>query len=50
MIQGRTGAEITLIEGRGGIFDITVDGKREFSKGQVGRFPNDDELNAIGVG
>jgi len=33
-----------LIAGRGGIFDVEVDGKMIFSKHDVGRFPEDSEI------
>lgn len=37
-----------MVEGRGGIFDIEVDGALKFSKHQTGRFPTEDDLDAIG--
>lgn len=37
-------AEIDLVEGSGGIFEIDVDGKRVFSKKKLGRFPEDGEV------
>lgn len=42
------GAEVELIKGGGGIFDITVDGQLAFSKFSTGRFPTEDDLHAIG--
>ena len=33
-----------MIEGRGGIFDVVVDGKMIFSKHDVDRFPTHDEI------
>jgi selT/selW/selH-like putative selenoprotein len=36
--------ESELIAGRGGVFDITVDGKTVFSKKALGRFPHDGEV------
>ncbi len=33
-----------LIEGRGGVFDVEVDGKKIWNKHEVGRFPEDDEI------
>jgi selenoprotein W-related protein len=33
-----------LIEGAGGIFDVTVDGDLIFSKHDKERFPTDDEI------
>ena len=35
-----------LIEGSGGIFDVEVDGEVLFSKHQIGRFPEHDEILA----
>jgi len=36
-----------LIKGGGGIFDVHVDGVLAFSKHQVGRFPDEGEVEAI---
>lgn len=36
--------ESKLIEGSGGIFDVTVDGKLVFSKQKEGRFPEHEEI------
>ena len=33
-----------LVEGRGGVFEITVDGTKVFSKKALGRFPADGEV------
>lgn len=33
-----------LIEGSRGVFDVAVDGKRIFSKHEVDRFPEPDEI------
>jgi selT/selW/selH-like putative selenoprotein len=41
------GAEVELVEGGGGIFDITVDGRLAFSKKSTGRFPTEDDLRAL---
>ena len=40
-------AEVELIRGGGGIFDITVDGALVFSKKSAGTFPSDAEVKAI---
>ena len=40
-------AEVSLRSGRTGSFEITVDGNLAFSKLALGRFPEDDEINAI---
>jgi selenoprotein W-related protein len=36
--------ESELIAGRGGVFEVTVDGKKVFSKKALGRFPMDGEV------
>jgi selenoprotein W-related protein len=33
-----------LIEGRGGVFDVVVDGKLIYSKHETGRFPEHEEV------
>jgi len=38
------GATTTLIQGSGGIFDVTVDDKLVYSKHQTGDFPDEDRL------
>ena len=42
-----------LIEGSGGVFDVHVDGKQVWSKHDIGRFPEHNEvlnkLRAAGV-
>jgi len=40
-------AEVTLIKGKGGVFEITVDGNLLFSKKQLGRYPTDEEIVAL---
>ena len=42
------GAEVELVPGVGGVFEITVDGQLKFSKKQMGRFPTDEEVDAVG--
>jgi selenoprotein W-related protein len=39
-----------LVPGVGGVFEITVDGQLLFSKKQTGRFPTDEEIDAVGAG
>jgi selT/selW/selH-like putative selenoprotein len=41
------GAEVALVKGGGGVFEITVDGRLAFSKKQLGRFPTDAEIDAL---
>jgi selT/selW/selH-like putative selenoprotein len=42
------GAEVDLVKGTSGVFEITVDGRLAFSKKQLGRFPEDAEIDALG--
>ena len=35
------------MKGTGGVFEITVDGRVAFSKKQLGRFPEDVEIDAL---
>ena len=37
-------AEIALVPGRGGIFDVRIDGELVFSQKQAGRFPEPREI------
>jgi selenoprotein W-related protein len=48
LLQEKYGAEVELVPGSGGVFEITVDGQLKFSKKQTGRFPTDEEV--IGAG
>jgi len=47
-LEQKYGAEVELVPGVAGIFDITVDGQLKYSKKQTGRFPTDDEVIAAG--
>jgi len=47
-LEQKYGAEVELVPGVGGIFDITVDGVLKYSKKQTGRFPTEDEVVATG--
>ena len=50
MLEERYGADVELVPGVGGVFEITVDGRLRFSKKQTGRFPTDEEIEAVGAG
>jgi selT/selW/selH-like putative selenoprotein len=39
--------ETELVAGSGGVFEITVDGAKLFSKKALGRFPLDGEVLAL---
>jgi selT/selW/selH-like putative selenoprotein len=41
------GAEIAYERSGGGVFEITVNGDLKFSKKALGRFPTDEEIDAI---
>lgn len=40
-------ASVTLKPSSGGVFEVTVDGKRIFSKLETDRFPGDQELDRL---
>ena len=39
--------DTTMTPGRSGQFDITVDGKLAYTRAQTGRFPTDEEIDAL---
>lgn len=41
------GVQAKLVEGSGGVFDVTADGKLVYSKHDTGRFPDDGEVAEI---
>ena len=43
-MQKTLGAETELVPSSGGVFEIEVDGKKIFSKKQLGRFPEPGEV------
>ena len=44
------GHDVDLVEGGGGVFEIEVENELRFSKKKLGRFPNDDEIDALVAG
>ena len=46
----RGAEEVELVKGVAGVFEITVDGQLRFSKKQLGRFPEDAEIDALAGG
>jgi selenoprotein W-related protein len=46
-LQQVAGAEVELVKGTGGVFEVSVDGALKFSKKATGRFPTDAELDAL---
>ena len=43
----RGAEEVELIKGVAGVFEITIDGELKFCKKQLGRFPEDAEIDAL---
>jgi selenoprotein W-related protein len=43
-IKQETGVQPALIEGSGGVFDVTVDGRLIYSKHATGQFPEEEEI------
>jgi len=43
-IRQKTGADVALVEGRGGVFDVVANGKLVFSKKTERRFPTPEEI------
>ena len=43
-IKKELGVESQLVRGSGGIFNVTVDNKKIFSKHDEGRFPSEKEI------
>jgi selT/selW/selH-like putative selenoprotein len=46
-LKKNLGAEIELIAGSNGIFDVIADGKMIFSKFEQGRFPQSGEIISL---
>jgi selenoprotein W-related protein len=46
-LQQAASAEVELLKGSGGVFEVTVDGALKFSKKATGRFPTEAELDAL---
>jgi selT/selW/selH-like putative selenoprotein len=45
-LEARFATQATLIEGSGGIFDVTQDGALVYSKHATGKFPDEEALIA----
>ena len=43
----KSGVDVALVKGKGGVFEVSRDGKLLFSKKQLGRFPTDEEIDAL---
>jgi len=42
-----SGVEVELIPSTGGVFEVTVDGKKIFSKKEINRFPEEGEIAGL---
>lgn len=43
-LQNKFNADVEIIEGSGGVFEVDMNGNNIFSKKELGRFPNDNEV------
>jgi len=43
-LKEKLGAEVELVGGSGGVFEVTVDGRLVYSKKQTGVFPDEETL------
>lgn len=43
-MKDKFNADVELIGGSGGVYEVVVDGKTIFSKASAGRFPEDTEI------
>jgi selT/selW/selH-like putative selenoprotein len=41
------GVEVAYKRSGGGVFEISVDGELKFSKKKLGRFPTEEEIDAL---
>ena len=46
-IQSKFGVKSKLIKGQGGVFEVTLNNSLIFSKKELGRFPNENEVEEI---
>ena len=46
-IQSKFGVKAELIKGTGGVFEVTLNNSLIFSKKDLGRFPNENEIENI---
>lgn len=46
-IERKFGVKGKLIKGQGGVFEVTLNNSLIFSKKELGRFPNENEIEKI---
>jgi selenoprotein W-related protein len=44
IVNAHPAAKVTLVKSRGGVFEITVDGRLVWSKKATGQFPADQDI------
>ena len=47
MLMKTPGTDVELVASSGGVFEVTIDGELRFSKRALGRFPTDEEVEAL---
>ena len=47
MKEAYPSAEVVLVPSRGGVFEVTVEGRKIFSKKELGRFPMYQEVQKL---
>ena len=43
-LQNKFSADVEILEGSGGVFEVELNGNSVFSKKELGRFPNENEV------
>ena len=43
-LQNKFSADVEILEGSGGVFEVELNGNSIFSKKELGRFPNENEV------
>jgi selenoprotein W-related protein len=46
-LRNVSGVEVELVPSNGGVFEISVDGKKVFSKKEMKRFPEEGEISSL---
>jgi predicted Rdx family selenoprotein len=47
IVAKNSAADVELVGGRSGIFDIDIDGTHAYSKHETGQFPSDEDVHAL---
>jgi selT/selW/selH-like putative selenoprotein len=46
-LLNKSAEDVELIKGGNGVFEVFADGELVFSKKELGRFPSDEEIDAL---